>query len=151
MAKDMYDFMQLALDEARLALAQGEVPVGCVLVKDGVVIQKAHNTSCSSTHLHGHAEFNAICKAADRLGSYGLKDSEVYVTLEPCAMCMGLIILERISKVVFGAYDFEWGACGSFVRVQKKSDTPEVYGGIMEQQCRELLRTFFHSLRSTQN
>jgi len=142
--------MTKALEEARTALAKGEVPVGAVIVKEGQVIASAHNARESTNDPTAHAEMLAIRQAAARLGRWRLDDCVLYVTLEPCAMCAGAIVLARVRQVVFGATDPRTGAAGSVLDVlacDALNHRPEVIQGVLEQECGRLLQHFFHSKR----
>ena len=142
-------FMDLALIEAKKAMEQGDVPVGAIVVKDDKVIGVGRNCREKDKNAIAHAEIIAIQNACKELGDWRLDDCELYVTLEPCPMCSGAIINARIKTVIFGAYDTKVGSLGSvanFVNLPY-SFTPEVYGGICENECRELLSKFFRELR----
>lgn len=142
-------FMDLALVEAQKAMEYGDVPVGAVVVKDDKVIGVGRNCREKDKNAVAHAEIIAIQNACKEIGNWRLDDCELYVTLEPCPMCSGAIINARIKTVIFGAYDTKVGSLGSvanFVNLPY-SFTPEVYGGICENECRELLSKFFRELR----
>ncbi len=144
------EYMWLALEQARKASAQGEVPIGAVLVRDNQVLAQAHNFRETWQDPTAHAEVVAIREAATQSGSWRLTDTTLYVTLEPCAMCIGAIILARIPRLVFGARDSKAGACGSIFdlpKEQRLNHRVEVIGGVLEQESQELLQTFFRSLR----
>ena len=144
------EYMNLALEQARKAAAQGEVPIGAVLVRDDQVLTQAHNFRETWQDPTAHAEMVAIREAATQSGSWRLTDTTLYVTLEPCAMCIGAIILARIPRLVFGALDPKAGACGSVLHVpaeQRLNHRVEVIGGILEQESQELLQAFFKNLR----
>jgi tRNA(adenine34) deaminase len=144
------EWMRLALEQARKAAALGEVPIGAVLVRDDQVLAQAHNFRETWQDPTAHAEIIAIREAAGQAGSWRLTDATLYVTLEPCAMCIGAIILARIPKLVFGAPDPKAGACGSILNVpaeQRLNHRVEVIGGILELDSQELLQTFFKNLR----
>jgi len=146
------EYMQLALEQARKASAQGEVPIGAVLVRDNQVLAQAHNFREIWQDPTAHAEIVAIREAATRSGSWRLTDTTLYVTLEPCAMCIGAIILARIPRLVFGAMDPKAGACGSIFdlpKEQRLNHRIEVIGGVLQQESQELLQTFFKNLRLT--
>jgi tRNA(Arg) A34 adenosine deaminase TadA len=144
-------FMRVALGEAKRAAAEGEVPVGAVVVREGKVIARARNRPI---HLHdptAHAEVLALRRAAHRLGNYRLTGCDLYVTIEPCAMCAGAIVQARIRRVVFGAPDAKAGAAGSALDVlnhPKLNHRAEVASGVLEEGCSELLRDFFRRKRS---
>lgn len=142
--KDNY-FMGLAIKKARLALKNGEVPVGAVIVKDGAVIAISENKKERKNCALYHAEINVIISASKKLG-WRLDDCEIYVTLEPCAMCAGAIVSSRIKRVIFGAYEKKSGAFGS--RFDFSSDSGlnhkvTVKGGVMEDECLKVMREFF--------
>ena len=141
----MKKFMKLALLEAEKAREMDEVPVGCVIVKDGTILTKAHNLTTSQNNAIHHAEILAISKACEMLGTANLSGCELYVTLEPCPMCMGAIISSKINLLCYGAYDFNFGACGGYVNLSSHSyaNKLEVYGGIMEEECSSLIKDFF--------
>lgn len=146
------EYMRLALEQARKASAQGEVPIGAVLVRDGQVLAQAHNFREIWQDPTAHAEIVAIREAATRSGSWRLTDTTLYVTLEPCAMCIGAIILARIPRLVFGAMDPKAGACGSIFDLpaeRRLNHRIEVIGGVLEQESQELLQSFFKNLRLT--
>lgn len=142
--------MRSALDEAQLAAAAGEAPIGAVLVADGAVIARAHNRRESWQDPTAHAELIAIREAAAQLRTWRLVGSTLYVTMEPCAMCIGAAVLARVDRVVFGAWDPKGGACGSVLDVpgeKQLNHRIEVIGGVLEQESRELLQRFFKELR----
>ena len=143
-------YMGYALREAERALEIGEVPVGCIIVYDGRIIGKAHNQRELLQDPTAHAEILAITQAAAALGSWRLENTRLYVTLEPCPMCAGAIILARIPEVFFGAYDPKAGACGTIVdllRDGRFNHRPAVTGGCMVEQCGALLTGFFQRVR----
>ena len=143
-------YMEMALEEARLAEQVDEVPIGCVIVKDDKVIAKAHNLRETSNDPLGHAETLAIKKASKVLGDWQLVNCELYVTIEPCIMCAGAIIQSRISKVIYGAPDLKGGAFGSSINVLEANNInhrPEVVSGILEKECTELIKNYFKSKR----
>ncbi len=146
---DRYDFMREALLLAKEAAANGEVPVGCVIVKDNEIIASGRNTSAQDNCAIKHAEFIAIENACEILGCSNLSQCDLYVTLEPCPMCAGAIINSKIRKVVFGAFDLNYGACGSVVNLFQLPNIhkPECYGGIMEDECSNVLTEFFKKIR----
>jgi len=139
-------FMREALSLAREAAAAGEVPVGAVIVKDGVVVGRGHNRPVGGRDPTAHAEVIALRDAAERIGNYRLVDCVLYVTLEPCAMCAGAIMNARISRVVYGAADPKSGACGSVVDLfaeNRLNHHATVVGGVMAQESADLLQDFF--------
>ena len=142
--------MRLALDLARCAAAQGEVPVGAVVVHRGQVVGWGYNTREQSRNALDHAEIKAIDMACRNLGGWRLPDCALYVTLEPCAMCAGAIINARIDRVCFGARDEKFGACGSVVDLFSQPFTycPKEVVQLMEEESRQLLREFFADLRA---
>jgi tRNA(adenine34) deaminase len=142
--------MQMALDEARAAGARGEVPVGCVIVRAGEVVGHAGNRTLADKDPTAHAELLAIRQAAAALKSERLSDCDLYVTLEPCAMCATAMSFARIRRLYFGAPDPKGGAVENGVRFFAQATChhrPEVYGGIHESECAELLREFFAARR----
>ena len=142
--------MKMAYNEAVKAFNKEEIPVGCVIVKDDLVIAKAHNLREINNLVSSHAEMLAITKANKKLSSWRLDDCDIYVTLEPCAMCSGAIIQARIKNLYFGAYDLKAGACGSVLNLFSYpfNHKVNVVGGIMEDECKKLLQDFFKTLRS---
>jgi tRNA(adenine34) deaminase len=146
----MPSFMDLALDQARKAQAAGEVPVGCVIVRDGAVIAAAGNRTLTDRDPTAHAEIVAIRAAANALGSERLADCDLYVTLEPCAMCAAAISFARIRRLYYGAPDPKGGAVEHGVRFFQSPTChhrPEVYGSLGEKDSAELLRGFFEARR----
>lgn len=133
--------MEIALNEAKKALAKGEIPVGAVIVKDNIVIAKAHNTREENQNALEHAEVNAIKKACEYLNNWRLENCDMYVTMEPCPMCCGAILQSRIKNVYYGAYSKDNGCMGTVVNLPKllKNSSLTVYGGIMEDECTALL------------
>ena len=152
----MTAFMDMALAEARAAGEAGEVPVGCVIVRAGAVVARAGNRTLADRDPTAHAEIIAIRAAAAALGTERLTDCDLYVTLEPCAMCAGAVAFARIRRLYYGAADLKGGAVDSGVRFFASPachHRPEVYGGLAEAETSELLRNFFRhgaSLRATQ-
>ena len=143
-------FMQMALEEARAAGARGEVPVGCVIVRAGAVVARAGNRTLADKDPTAHAELLAIRAAASALGSERLTDCDLYVTLEPCAMCATAMSFARIRRLYFGAADPKGGAVENGVRFFASPTChhrPEVYGGINESESAGLLRDFFAARR----
>lgn len=139
--------MQEALFEARLAFAEGEVPVGAVLVKDGEILARAHNRCEQSRDATDHAEL--LCLRAAALKGVRLMDCTLYVTLEPCAMCAGACVSAKLGRLVFGAYDEIAGCCGSKMDLTDHCflHTVETWGGVLEAECKALLSEFFRNLR----
>lgn len=143
-------FMRLAMREAERALEHDDVPIGAVLVRDGEVIAAGHNERELRQDPTAHAEVLALREAARAQGSWRVLDAVMYVTLEPCAMCAGALVLGRVPRVVFGAYDPKAGACGSVLDVlgePRLNHRPEVAGGLLAQECGALLSEFFASRR----
>jgi len=143
--------MELALQQARLAPLVGEVPIGAVLVHQDEVIAAAHNYRELSQDPTAHAEMIVIRKAAEQLKTWRLTDTTLYVTLEPCPMCAGAILQSRIARLVFGAWDPKAGACGSIFDIpaeRQLNHRVQVVGGLLEQESRELLQTFFRAKRA---
>ena len=141
--------MREALREAEIAYALGEVPVGAVIVKDGQVIARAHNTRETEFSAIAHAETTVIRMASELLRGWRLENCTLYVTLEPCPMCAGAIINARIPHVVFGAWDASMGAMGSVLQITKYPlpSKPEITAGVLESECRTLLSRFFRERR----
>lgn len=144
------NYMKLALEEAKKAERIGEVPIGAIVVKDGEVIARAHNLRETVQQPTAHAEHIAIEKAAEALGSWRLEDCTLYVTLEPCVMCSGAIVMSRIPRVVYGASDPKGGCSGSLMDLLQEprfNHRAEVVSGVMEDECSQLLKDFFKQLR----
>ena len=143
-------WMGLALEQARKAEEHGEVPVGAVLVKDGLLVAKAHNQPISSNDPTAHAEIQLIRAAGKKLKNYRLTGTSLYVTLEPCAMCLGAIMHARVEHVVFGAYDPKTGVCGSSENLMDAkyfNHKINLVSGVMENESKQLLKNFFNSRR----
>jgi tRNA(adenine34) deaminase len=143
-------FMRLALREAERALEHEDVPIGAVVVRGGEVLAAAHNERELRQDPTAHAEMIALREAARALGTWRVLDTVVYVTLEPCAMCAGAIVLARVPRVVYGASDPKAGACGSVLDVlgePRLNHRPEVAGGLLAAECGHLLSTFFADRR----
>ncbi|MEY3909346.1 MAG: tRNA-specific adenosine deaminase [Pseudomonadota bacterium] len=143
-------FMKLALGLAKKAELKNEVPVGALIVRNGEIIGQGMNTSISDHDPTSHAEINAIREAAKAIKNYRLKDCAIYVTLEPCAMCVGAIQHARIEKIIYGAPDPKTGACGSMIdliSVKEINHHAEAIGGILEKECGQILKDFFLSKR----
>ena len=138
-------FMKEALKEARLALAEDEIPIGAIVVCNGQIIGRGHNLTERLNDVSAHAEMQALTAAANYMGGKYLKDCTLYVTLEPCVMCAGASYWFQLSKIVFGAYDTQRG----FGRISQKIIHPKtvVTGGIFENECAELVRNFFKKKR----
>lgn len=147
--QDIY-FMQQALKAAQTAQEKDEVPIGAVIVKDNKIIAKGYNKSITLKDTTAHAEIVAIRKACKKLNNYRLTDCSIYVTIEPCSMCMGAIILARIKNLYFGAKDIKAGACGSVLDISKKklNHKLNVYNGLLEQDCAIIIKQFFKNKRT---
>jgi tRNA(adenine34) deaminase len=146
----MSAFMDHALEEARRAAAAGEVPIGCVIVRDGAIVARAGNATVSRRDPTAHAEILAIRAASAAIGSERLFDCDLYVTLEPCPMCAGAISLARLRRLYYGASDPKGGAVDSGVALYASATChhrPEVYGGISEREAAALLKAFFRARR----
>lgn len=143
------EFMEEALKLAREAADEGEVPVGCVIVREGQIVGRGRNRRETGRTALGHAELEAINQACRNLGGWRLWECTLYVTLEPCPMCAGAIINARIPRVVYGAKDKKGGACGSVCDLFSMdfNHHPQVEAGLMQQQCQALLTEFFQNLR----
>lgn len=142
--------MGTALAQARAALEAGEVPVGAAVLVGGQLVSQAHNETVRQRDLTQHAELLAIQRAMDALETDRLDGATLYVTLEPCAQCAGAIVLARVDRVVFGAYDPKAGMAGSvedLLRHPKLNHRPEVVAGVMEDECGEVLKAFFRERR----
>ena len=148
---DHEHWMTLALHEAQRAAEQGEVPVGAVIVLGDVVIGRGHNRAESLRDATAHAEMLALRQAAGSLGNQRLNDAAIYVTLEPCPMCLGALILSRVGTLVYGARDAKFGACGSVVDLLDEgyqwNHSIEVVEGVMADECAGLMSRFFAGLR----
>ncbi len=143
--------MQVALEQARLAAAIGEVPVGAVIVRDGIEIARAGNRTVHDRDATAHAETLVIREAGTSLGQWRLDGCTVYVTLEPCSMCAGAMVLSRVARVVFGAWDDKAGMAGSvgdLLRHPRLNHRPEVRGGVCGEECAGELRAFFAARRA---
>ncbi len=142
-------FMKEALKEAKKAYTKEEIPVGAIIVKDGKIIARAHNLRESKNSSIAHAEILAIKKANKKLNAWRLEDCEMYITLEPCMMCMGAIINSRIKKIYIGTLDPKTGACMSVINIEeyKFNHTVEIETGILKKDCEYILKDFFKMLR----
>ena len=142
--------MKEALKEAKKAFKIGEVPIGCVIVQNGVIIARAHNKRQTSKNAIMHAEIIAINKVCKILNKWILDDCDIYVTLEPCPMCAGAILQARMKRLIFGAPEPKFGACGSVVNLLNNplfNHQVEITSGIMQEESQKLLQNFFHILR----
>ena len=143
-------WMALAITQAVKADTEGEVPVGAVIVKDGQLIARAHNQPKATNDATAHAEIQLLRAAGKLQKNYRLIDTTIYVTLEPCAMCLGAMMHARIKRMVYGASDPKTGVCGSHVDLSSESffnHEMEISGGVLEKECKELLQSFFKSRR----
>ena len=143
-------FMREALKQAKRASALGEMPVGAVIVRDGEIISRAYNRRETKKNALYHAEITAIDRACKKLGGWRLPRCEMYVTLEPCPMCAGAILNSRIEHIYYGASDEKSGCCGSKINLLDMNlcnYTVTVTGGILENECRDLIKKFFRNLR----
>lgn len=143
-------YMGLALEQARLAATEGEVPIGAVLVCDGAVVAHGRNAREGAADPTAHAEMIVIREAAERLGRWRLSGCTLYVTLEPCPMCAGALVNARIDRLVFGAADPKAGAIGTLYDLSadaRLNHTFEVRGGVLEDECGQILTEFFRNLR----
>jgi len=143
-------WMSLALEQAVKAEEEGEVPVGAILVKDGLVIARAHNQPISTNDATAHAEIQLLRAAGRKLKNYRLTGTSLYVTLEPCAMCLGAIMHARVKRIVFGAHDPKTGVCGSSENLMDAkcfNHKINLVSGVLENECRQLLKNFFISRR----
>lgn len=144
-------YMRLAIEEAKKAEEKEEVPIGAIIVLNDEVITSAHNLRETTQNAVTHAELLAIEDACDKLGTWRLEDAELYVTLEPCPMCSGAIILSRIKKVIYGAPDPKAGCAGTLMNLLDDSrfnHQCEVVPGVMEEECGQMLTSFFQGLRA---
>lgn len=143
--------MRAALEQARIAATKDEVPIGAVVMRDDEIVAQAHNETVARNNPTLHAEFLAIERALQALATNRLTDCTLYVTIEPCAQCAGAIVLAKVGKLVFGAYDEKAGMCGSLgdlVRHPRLNHRVEVTGGVEAEQCAELIREFFAARRT---
>ena len=146
------DFMRLALDKAALAVQRGETPIGAVLTVGGQVVSSAHNMRETWQDPAAHAEIIVLREASARLGRWRLPDATVYVTMEPCLMCAGALVLARVGRLVYGCRDPRAGALGSVYDVVRDGRLNHVYRimpGVLDVECRELVQRFFEKLRTT--
>lgn len=144
------EFMLEAFKEAEKALSLGEVPIGAVIEKDGVIIGRGHNKTETDKDPTAHAEMIAIRDAAGKLGGWRLLGSRMYVTTEPCSMCAGAIVLARIQTVFIGTMDRKTGACGSLSNIlqdERLNHYVQIETGIMQQECEKIMKSFFQKLR----
>lgn len=143
-------FMQIALEEAKKAFAKGEIPVGALIVKNGEIIARSHNTNREMNNAVKHAEIICIEEASRYLNNERLNGCTLYVTKEPCAMCSGAIVNSRLEKVIIGTEDDKYGACGTVLNICGNTilnHVPEIEFGILRKECSVLLKNFFSNLR----
>ena len=142
-------YMSAALELAREAAAAGEIPVGCVIVKDGEIVGRGRNRREEERSALAHAEVEAIAEACRALGDWRLEDCALFVTLEPCPMCTGAIINARVGEVVYGAKEENTGSCGSVINLFEENygHKPRVYGSVLKDECAAVMREFFEKLR----
>ena len=147
---DDEQWMSLALKQARKAAEEGEVPVGAILVKDGLLVAKAYNQPISTNDATAHAEIQLLRTAGGKLKNYRLNGTSLYVTLEPCAMCFGAMVHARVKRIVYGAHDPKTGVCGSSENLTNANcfkHKINITGGVSERKCSQLLQKFFRSRR----
>ena len=143
-------WMNLALEQAVKAEKEGEVPVGAILVKDGLVVARAHNQPISTNDPTAHAEIQLLRAAGEELNNYRLTGTSLYVTLEPCAMCLGAMMHARVERIVYGAHDPKTGVCGSsenLIDANCFNHKIDLVSGVLENECKQLLKKFFISRR----
>ena len=143
-------YMSIALAEAKHALEEGEVPIGAVLIFEGELLARAHNMPISLSDPSAHAEILALRKAAAKMNNYRLPNTTLYVTVEPCLMCMGALVQARVKKLVFGAFDPKGGACGSVYDLHSSPAIIKkmtVISGVLEEECRKIIQGFFKTKR----
>lgn len=147
----MNRFMKEALREAQIAFKKEEVPIGAIIVKDGQIIARAHNLKEEKKDPTAHGEILAIQRATKALGTWRLEDCEMYVTVEPCAMCSGAIVNARIKRLIIGAMEPKFGGAGSIFNIVHHpmlNHQVEVIEGIMEEECKKIMQDFFENLRN---
>ena len=143
-------WMNLALEQAVKAEKEGEVPVGAILVKDGLVVARAHNQPISTNDPTAHAEIQLLRAAGEELNNYRLNGTSLYVTLEPCAMCLGAMMHARVERIVYGAHDPKTGVCGSsenLIDANCFNHKIDLVSGVLENESKQLLKNFFNSRR----
>jgi len=148
--KKKEDYMRMALDEAKQALKEGEIPIGAVLVCEGEVLARAHNMPISLNDPTAHAEIMVLREAALRKKNYRLPNTSLYVTVEPCLMCAGALMQARVKKLIFGAFDLKAGACGSLYDIPSSLGILHkmtVISGILEEECKRIIQGFFKTKR----
>lgn len=143
-------YMRLALKEAKKSLEHDDIPCGAIIVQNGIIISKGHNTRHKNQNVLGHAEIEAIKKANKKLNTWILDDCTLYCTIEPCVMCSSIIVQSRIKRVVYATREEKYGACGSRINLLQNSDLNthiEITKGILEEESQKLLKNFFQKLR----
>jgi len=143
-------WMRYAIIEANKANKKNEIPVGSIIILNSKIIAKAYNQPISKNDPTAHAEIQALRKAGKKQNNYRLNNTTLYVTLEPCTMCLGAMVHARIKRVVFGAFDFKTGVCGSCMNLNNEkifNHKITIEGGILEEQCSQLLKSFFKRIR----
>jgi len=144
-------FMEIALEEAQKSFEKDEVPVGAISVLNNKIIARSHNLSINNNDPSAHAEINVIRETCKSIKNYRCPGVRIFVTLEPCAMCYSALVHSRVSEIVFGAYDFKTGVCGSCLDFSKNisfNHKPIINGGILEKKCSEILKSFFYLKRN---
>ena len=147
-----YDFMKIALEEAQSAYRRGEVPVGAVLVREGNVLARAHNSPIALNDPSAHAEMLVLRQAAEKIGNYRLAGTELFVTIEPCVMCAGAIVHARVERVIFGVRDPKVGAVVSLYNIlddKRLNHQVKVTEGVLKEECGEIISRFFREKRVT--
>jgi len=153
MSKDEH-FMRIALNQAAIAFEKGDVPVGCVIVQNDVVIVKSYNKRHNTKNSLDHAELIAIKKACKKLNAWILEDCDIYVTLEPCLMCAGAILQSRFKRLIYAANEPKFGSCGSIINVIENNlfnHQVQITKGVLKEESSELIRIFFKKLRVSKN
>ena len=143
-------WMNLALEQARIAEEEGEVPVGAILIKDGILVAQAHNQPISTNDPTAHAEIQLIRAAGEKFKNYRLTGTSLYVTLEPCAMCLGAIMHARIKRIIYGAHDLKTGVCGSSENLMEANcfnHKINLVSGVLKNESTQLLKNFFITRR----
>ncbi|HNY49447.1 MAG TPA: tRNA adenosine(34) deaminase TadA [Smithella sp.] len=147
-----YDFMKIALEEAESGYRHGEVPVGAVLVREGIVLAQTHNSPIANNDPSAHAEMLVLRQAGEKLGNYRLAGTELYVTIEPCIMCAGAIVHARVDRVIFGARDPKFGGVFSLYNIlddKRLNHQVKITEGILKEECGEIISRFFKEKRVT--
>lgn len=153
MKDDIY-FMNIALEEAKKAFQEDEVPVGCIIVKNDTIIGRGHNTRQNASDIFGHAEISAIKDACAKLNTYRLDDCIAYITLEPCPMCASALQQAHIKRICYGASDKKMGACGGlfdFFQTPRLNHYPYIFSNVLEEECSQLLKDYFSNKRLKNN